>query len=312
MCGINHLAGLDLPVDALAGLTSDEREVLATFRRQYDLHRRRKKREKKKTLADVRLATLEPAYEYLEDLPESGWRPVDDITLYRYLCADRHKDGSFDLDASHQRLLGAMQFRREYSCDLIVKNVLSNSIPPNVGKCRTFKVGIYAGTDCNHRPVVFERLGEFFGSGNSQRASEEDWITTYLYFLETHFAKMRESAKEHNVPVQKIMYYADFSGINSAILSGKIWSSIGLMHKIVKLVECHYPEIVEKITLFKVPFIMSASFNAVKGFLDPTTAGKIELFSGVPLNRFLDTMSEENIPVEYGGKNEIEYPTTCY
>ena len=253
----------------------------------------------------------EPKYEIAHDeLPESGWRPVDNFTLYRYLNADRNKnDGTFDIETSCKRLLDALQFRKDHDCDVIVKNVINSTIPSTVKQCLEYKIGIYAGRDYNHRPVVFERLGEFLGGGNAQKCTESEWITAYLYVLEMHFAKMRESSQVNLVPVQKIMYYADFAGVVSSILNGKIWRAIELMRMIVNTVERHYPEIVERITLFNVPYVMSSSFNVVRAFLDPVTAEKIGIYSGVPSESFTDVMSEHVIPVEYGGKNEIEFPS---
>jgi hypothetical protein len=95
----------------------------------------------------------------------------------------------------------------------------------------------------------------------------------------------------------------------SSIMSGEIWKAINLMRKIVNTVEKHYPEIVECITLFNVPFIMSSSFNVVRAFLDPVTAEKIGIHSGVPLDYFMEVMSEHVIPAEYGGMNEMDFPS---
>lgn len=341
MCGINHLVGIDLLNDdkdkaTLSNLTIIERDALALFRQRYneyappiyyecgnddfdkqDDESEEEKKEASSSSCILRIDTnsmskqREPKYEISNhDLPESGWRPVDDYTLYRYMNADRNKnDGTFDIDTSCRRLLDALQFRKDHDCDIIVHNVIHHTIPSTVQQCLTYKSGIYAGRDYNHRPVVFERLGHFLGSGHAQKCSDDEWITAYLYVLEMHFAKMRESSQEHKIPVQKIMYYADFAGIVSSIMSGEIWKAINLMRKIVNTVEKHYPEIVECITLFNVPFIMSSSFNVVRAFLDPVTAEKIGIHSGVPLENFKEVMSEHVIPAEYGGMNEMDFPS---
>jgi hypothetical protein len=171
-------------------------------------------------------------------------------------------------------------------------------------------VSIYAGTDYNNRPVVFERLGEFFSSGNCHQATDDEWIESYLYFLDSHFAKMRESAIASGEPISKIVFYADFAGVVTSILNRQIWSVIPLLQKIVNTVECHYPEIVDTITLFNVPWVASALWSNVQGFLNPATAAKVEIFPGVPLERFCEVMSESVVPLEYGGTNEMEYPPT--
>lgn len=332
MCGINHLAGLDLDRDALSDLDPDERDALAALRRHHDDGFDREtaggavgassasEEEEEKDGSDPLspidrppgAGAREPTYLLPPDcaLPSSGWRPLDDATLLRYLAADRRSDGTFDVPASRARLAGALRFRRERGCDAIARDVVRDDVPETVARCRRYKVGIYAGVDRARRPVVFERLGEFFGSGNSRRASEGDWLLTYLYFLEGHSLKMRESAARHGAAVHRIVYCADLSGIVSSILSGQILNAIPVMRRIVQTVERHYPEVVERIVLFNVPSVMSASFNTVKGFLDPATASKIEMFSDVPLDRFREVMDEDVIPTEYGGRNTAEYPPT--
>ena len=124
-----------------------------------------------------------------DSLPPSGLRALDDVTLYRYLLADRRADGTFDADASFQRLLLALQFRKRFQCDDIVRRLQNNldklnddddAIPQCVRKCQRLRVGIYAGTDRESRPVVFERLGQFCSSGNVSKVSRDDWTLNYF------------------------------------------------------------------------------------------------------------------------------------
>mmetsp|Transcript_23028 Transcript_23028/g.42266 ORF Transcript_23028/g.42266 Transcript_23028/m.42266 type:complete len:331 (-) Transcript_23028:312-1304(-) len=328
---MNHLCGLpnlhDECDNALhSNLTDGERGVLTAFRQRYEsalchecnnnnnnnsnVDADEEKKDSSSQLPLVPFTT--PTYEISDDqLSPSGLRLLDDITLYRYLLADRLGDGTFDANASYQRLLAALQFRKQHTCHVIVQHLTSCNIPPNIQKCQRLRVGIWAGVDRQSRPVVFERLGQFFGSGNVRQVSQEDWMTSYLYFLEMHFFKMRESAKQSGRAVNRIVYFADFQGVISSILNRKIWKVIPLLKSLVNTVECHYPEIVDHITLFNVPRVASAVYNVIKGFLDPVTAKKIELFPGVPYDRFKELMSEDVIPVEYGGKNRVDYPPTA-
>jgi len=326
-CTMNHLCDLpNLDDDALptSHLKEEEREVLNAFRQRYESalcqenSKDHEEKEEKKDSSSQHspdgtiTKLLTPAYEIQNgQLPQSGLRPLDDITLYRYLLADRRSDGTFDTDASYQRLLSALQFRKQYKCEVIVQNLASSTIPTDIKKCMRLRVGIWAGVDNQSRPVVFERLGQFFSSGNVSRVSHDDWTTYYLYFLEMHFAKMRESAKQSGKGVDRIVYFADFQGVVSSIFNRKIFKVIPMLKALVKTIECHYPEGVDHITLFNVPRVASAAYNIVKGFLDPVTAEKIELFAGVPYDRFKELMSDDVIPLEYGGKNDIDYPQTA-
>lgn len=337
LCGLPNLGGEDdssLPKN----LTNEEREVLTAFRQRYesalygeggeqgsssfgangDANNEEEKKESSShhpasnNSAPVHVPKSKPTYEISQDqLPPSGLRPLDNITLYKYLLADRRKDGSFDTEASYQRLIAALKFRKEYQCDAIVTNISSSKVPSsNIQKCQRYRVAIWAGKDYTHRPVVFERLGSFFSSGNATKVSQDEWLHFYLYFLETHFSKMRESSQKEGSAVDRINYFADFQGIVKSILNRKIWKVIPVLKALVNTVECHYPEVVDHIVLFNVPRIASVVYNAIKTFLDPVTVGKIELFAGVPTERFRELMDESVIPVEYGGMNEMEYPQT--
>lgn len=328
LCGLTNLGG-DIP--SPSDLSGHERDALNAFRRRYDSALLRAHGvndgdadgEEKKELSfhdssHVSSIAGPPIYEINSEKatgaspPSSGLRPLDDVTLYRYLVADRKSNGTFDEDASYRRLIAALQFRREVSSDDIVSaHVSSSTLPSNVQACQRMRVTIWAGTDNEQRPVVFERLGQFFGSGNVARAPTEDWITSYLYFLERHFCEMRQSAIRCDKPVDRIVYFADFQGVVSSIMNRKIWKAIPLLKTITKTVECHYPEIVDHIVLFNMPRVASAVYSFIKAFLDPITAEKIELFPGVPIDRFRELMDDNVIPVEYGGKNTMNYPQTA-
>ncbi len=335
---MNHLCGLPkLDGGKIDRLADEERAVLDAFRRRYesalrgeveagrttsnddDDADRHDIEEKKDAISTTTTKTPPPpplAYVIPHDgLAPSGMRHLDDVTLYRYLLADRRSDGTYDPDESYRRLLSALEFRKRAQCDDIVRrldSVRDDAIPPTVRKCQRLRVGIWAGTDRERRPVVFERLGQFLSSGNVSRADRDDWTTSYLYFLETHFAKMRESASSSGAVVDRIVYFADLQGVYGSIINGRIWKVVPLLKALTRTVECHYPELVDHITLFNVPRAASAVYSVVRGFLDPVTAGKIELHPGVPHGRFAELLPEDVVPVEYGGRNDVEYPQTAY
>jgi len=325
LCGIPSLGGgAHLP----KVLSEDELNALKTFRARYetealgelinskvniiDNDAEEKEDSSLQHNMDSNKETHTPTYEVSYDLPASGIRSLDDITLYRFMLADKCKTNEFDLEASHTRLINALKFRKEYKSDMIVHNLATNNIPDKVEECRRLRVACWAGTDHECRPVVFERLGEFFSSGNTIKVEIDDWITSYLYFLETHFMKMRQSAEKNGKIVDRIVYFADFQGVVTSIMNRKIWQVIPLLQTLVKTVELHYPEIVDHIILFNAPRIASAAYKVVKGFLDPVTAAKIQLFSGVPLERFTELVPVSVIPQEYGGTNTtLDYPKTA-
>ena len=122
-----------------------------------------------------------------DDLPDSRLRPLDDVTLRRFLLADRGQGGgAFDVEASHARLIAVLRFRKERRCDATVNILSSGAVPDHVRKCRRLRVTIWAGSDCKQRPVVFERLGQFFSRATSQSAPRKSgWSCTCTFWSHT-------------------------------------------------------------------------------------------------------------------------------
>ena len=173
---MNHLCDLTIKLDggAINRLATDECVVLTEFRSRYestlrlnDDERRTTNDESEHKINEVIDSSSTPLATYVidhESLPPSGLRALDDVTLYRYLLADRRADGTFEPDLSYQRLLLALEFRKLFQCDDIVRRLQNNidelndddTIPQCVRKCQRLRVGIYAGTDRESRPVVFD------------------------------------------------------------------------------------------------------------------------------------------------------------
>jgi len=290
---MNHLSGLNVS-DPTSNLNSEEKDALASFRKWHNSCSDTKDTNSLATTYDVDALTLGP----------TGWRPLNNSTLYRFLAADRRK-GKFDFTKSEDRLRNALLWRKEYGADSLI------DLPPDGWeKYITFRVGIWPGVDFKGRPVHIERLGEYFSSGNRSLLTDEQWFRFYAWDLEVHFQKMRKSAEKMNKAVDKFIYCADFKGIISGVFNRNAFNLVPLLKTLVKVIECHYPEIVDKIILINVPRVSMALYAVIKRFLDPETVAKIEFHSSVPYKRLLELMSNDVIPEEYGGTNKIDYPHT--
>jgi len=235
-----------------------------------------------------------------EILPESGWRPLDDVTLLRFLRADKRKS-EFDPSTSMARLLKALAWRKHMRSDALLANIADEAY-------ENLRIRRWVGIDKSNRPVQFERLGKFLGSGNSKAFTGPEWLAHYARDLETTFQQMRAAAVASGEPITTYLFCADMSG-----LGGIVWymgSVIPLLKLLTKEVEAHFPEMVGNIVLFNVPRIFSSLFPMVKAFMDPITAAKIEVHAGVPTERLLSLMPTSALPTEYGGTSTAAYPQT--
>jgi len=304
---MNHLD--DLGIKCLSSISADDVIAIKEFRESYNASRPTDYNIKNDSIQST--SWCPP-----EDLPPCGWRPLDDITLYRFLCADR-RNGKFQQDASLDRLLKTLVYRKEQKADEILRAITTEgSIPseqpelsrllPHLEKYKRLRIRVFTGRDHYDQPVMFERLGEFISSGNYNQFTIEEWVQYYVWDLERHFVEMRHAAQDTGKPVFKFVIFLDARGINRNAL--KVTT---LLKALTKAVETFYPEIAARIIIFRIPKIMSLLYRAVRVFLDPVTAEKIYLYPGIPTEEFLKHVPLNAIPEEYGGKSQVQFPETA-
>jgi len=309
---MNHLCGLD-NMKCLSSISTDDAIALEQFRETYNA---RCPSDMPKNDEELLIPTWYPNY---KDLPSCGWRPLDDLTLYRFLCADRNKNGKFQQDISLDRLLQTINYRREQKADEILEAILLKEqqqsdallvkLLPNLEKYKRVRIRVFTGRDYSNQPVLFERLGEFISLGNYSQFTIEEWVKYYVWDLERHFVEMRKCAADNNKSISTFTIFLDAHGITSPRNAMKV---IPLLKALTKAVEKFYPEIAERIIIFRIPRIMSFLYRAVRVFLDPVTAEKIRLHPGIPLEKeFLKHIPIEAIPEEYGGKSNVHFPQTA-
>eukprot|EP00980_Cylindrotheca_fusiformis_P006093 scaffold1311_cov99-Cylindrotheca_fusiformis.AAC.10 len=180
-----------------------------------------------------------------------------------------------------------------------------------LSKYQRLRIRRFTGRDYEGRPVLFERLGAFLGSGNHVHFSHEEWMRLYIWDLERHFLEMRQAAQDTGKPIQQYVFCGDGQGIVSAIMNRSIWKVIPLL-KSYKSVEEYYPEIASTIILFNVPKVATFFYKVVRSFLDPATAAKINIYSNADYEQvFSNLMPLNAVPKEYGGTSEASYPVTA-
>ena len=223
---------------------------------------------------------------------------LDDITLVRFLRADACK-----LDKSEARLRATLAWRSTRNVDGVLDNP-----PRHHVEYQRLRVRSWMGEDVQGRPVQFERLGAFFGSGNCGAFTREEWLQATLWDMERVMAKLREASVKRGSTVHEYCFIADVTGYE--LVNGM--KTIPLLQTLTEEIECHYPEIAGGIVLFNCPSMLTSLFNkVVKPFMDPITAAKVELHTGVPLDRLRELLgSDDNIPVCYGGRNTTDFPET--
>ena len=223
---------------------------------------------------------------------------LDDITLVRFLRADSCK-----LDKSEARLRKTLAWRAENSVDDILAN------PPRRSEQYTrLRVRGWMGEDSQGRPVQFERLGQFFGSGNVNALTTTEWLQVTLWDMERIMNQIRQSSEKSGKACWEYCFIGDVQGYE--LVNGM--KTIPLLQKLTEQIECNYPEIAGCIVLINAPSMLAGLFTkVVKPFMDPITASKVEMHTGVPLERLRELLGgDANIPTCYGGTNTSAFPET--
>lgn len=111
---MNHLAGLQVECETLRSLSAADEATLASFRKAHEAAKPDGTNDRNNDVLQTSRHNVDP-----DQLPPCGWRPLDDVTLWRFLCADK-RNGKFQPEVSHARLKKALSFRKEAEVDAIL------------------------------------------------------------------------------------------------------------------------------------------------------------------------------------------------
>eukprot|EP00746_Dinoflagellata_sp_MGD_P126388 gnl/MRDRNA2_/MRDRNA2_61241_c0_seq1.p1 gnl/MRDRNA2_/MRDRNA2_61241_c0~~gnl/MRDRNA2_/MRDRNA2_61241_c0_seq1.p1 ORF type:complete len:341 (-),score=50.64 gnl/MRDRNA2_/MRDRNA2_61241_c0_seq1:16-1038(-) len=219
---------------------------------------------------------------------------VDRFTLLRFLRADK-----FNTNKAATRLLACIRWRATNGIDEAV-----NQPPKNWEKYRLLRIRRICGYDYEGRVVMFERLGEFFGSDNSKALELHDWLMCYAYDCIELEQQLRESSQQRKKPVTTITFVGDLACLRLR----QSLANLGLLQKFTEVVEVHFPEFAGPIILMNAPTFVYILWNAAKRFLDPSVVAKIVIHNGVPEKDLLALMPSDVLLKEYGGTSNADYP----
>ena len=292
----------DGPVDPAAGMLKDGEvpslQYAARLQTGYEGNLTAKQQ---KGLADLleALKADPEALELLHKHPDGAQRMA-----LRFLRAECHgRDRDFNVVKSQKRLAETLRFRRDMGADAMLVKA-----PP----CYTSFVDIGGELeviDREGRVVVFSRAGLLSVYMDPKALMDEEWKQCVVCLTERRLQMLRESSKRlgHEVSATVVVY--DLKGMSFAsrniIPFTKVINSIAAVH---------YPEMVDVIVLCNAPGIFSSIWSMVKGFLDPVTRSKVQVYSAGKQDKerlfstFRAMIDPAKLPKEYGGDSSIVVP----
>jgi len=267
---MNYLQGTSVSFGPLlAALSPQQRDTFMTFEKVFPAQ----------LDADTRLKT------------DKFYQKPDRFTLLIFLQAD-----GFNVKLAAKRLVDTIVWRQQAGVDEWVDNPDWETY--NVfQKYRTKRI---LGFDNSGYLLVAERLGEFFGSDNGERAlSRESWLKCHAFELTLINNAFRTISVRENRAIHSVTYLGDLAGLRFRQCSRLLAS--GYLGYITKGVERFFPENVGKVFVFNAPSFVEFLLPVAKLILDQKTFAKMNVTSNLPRKKLRDEVGPHVLPQEWGG-----------
>jgi len=165
---------------------------------------------------------------------------------------------------------------------------------------------LYSGVDKNGCPVFISKPGILNVTGISC-ITKLNGILKYHWYAMMHDFKDRLQAQKKADPDNftrfECITILDLDGLSVAAVTKLALRIVKEQSHIDSL--C-FPETLSRMVIVNAPRVFSATWNLIKGWLDPRTISKVDLISNRSAweKRLLELIDEDQLPVDYGGKAE--------
>lgn len=228
-----------------------------------------------------------------EKLTEMGVTNLpDDQTLIRFLRA-RGKD----LELASQMYSNHWNWRKSFGTDTIIYDF---DFPERDRVVEVYPCG-YHKTGKNGHPLYIERVGHLDVDALLNCTTVDRYIRYHVQGYEDMLQhKLPACSLAYGKPVTQSMTILDLDGISmSFLLSGK---NQELLKRVISLDQDNYPECLHKMFVVNAPRMFTMAYSVIKGFIDPVTREKIQIFGSTFIGELEKHIDINDIPSFLGGR----------
>ncbi len=164
---------------------------------------------------------------------------------------------------------------------------------------------LYSGFAKNGCPVFYSKPGVLNIDGIECVTTLDGIINFHWHVMQHDYAKRLLNYKAENPS------FVRFECVSILDLDQLTMSQLGsrtleIIKKQATIDSLCFPETMNKMIIVNAPRFFSATWTIIKGFLDPRTSAKIDLFSSssAAQKKLLEIIDESELPSDYGGTGE--------
>jgi len=231
------------------------------------------------------------------DLDSSGDPAFATLTLLRHLRANQ-----WSIEKTIDHITRTMDWRREMN----VKHIISQNPEDLLGMRDVRDIMVeyphwHRRYDKQGRPVLYKQYGRFETASLLGKTTFEGLVDYHVWEQEACMEMCRESTRRTGQIVETFTAVIDIAGMQLRQIGT---SFMKIIQAVADVDQKYYPETMGAFFVINCPSAFPFVWRAVKAFLDPVVASKIQVISSRSKwePALLDMIGEDNLPVEYGGK----------
>lgn len=169
---------------------------------------------------------------------------------------------------------------------------------------------LYSGFSKVGCPVFYSKPGQLEIDGVECITTLEGILKFHWYvFLHDYKGRLLEYKRQN--PEFKRFECVSVLDLNHLTLSKLGSRTMDIIKKQASIDSLCFPETMNKMVIVNAPRFFSATWTIIKGFLDPRTTAKVELFSSTSAAEkcLKELIDEDQLPSDYGGTAESTVET---
>jgi len=191
------------------------------------------------------------------------------------------------------------------SVDKMPSNVNNDPIDPKEHVYQQFLPHSNLGEDKEGRPVYWEKTGLISSrfAEIKKHLTEDELFVRHIHQQELMIDRLQETSKRHGKLIEKQIIIFDLADLAYNL----DFMALNVFRRTLVADEMFYPERLQTLYMINTPVFFTTIWAMIRRWINPVTAQKIRMIGKDYQAVLKEVISEDQIPVEYGG-TRVDFP----